>query len=72
MYYILYILLILLFYITQNIKNRKRGLILGITTRGGLGNKIAGIPGTYLLSLLSHRKFHSIIIYNFVSKRRFC
>lgn len=73
MYYILYyILIILLFYITQNIKNRKRGLLLDITTGGGLGNKIAGIPGAYLLSLLSNRIFHSIVIYNFNSKRRLC
>lgn len=65
MYYILYITLIIFLNIIQNIKRKEKGFIYSITAGGGLGNKIAAIPGTYLLSLLSNRKFHSIIIYNY-------
>lgn len=56
---------ILLYYIIINSQKiiKRKGNIFGIVTYDGLGNRIAGIPGTFLLSLLSNRYFHRIIIY---------
>lgn len=42
-------------------KMNKKGYMLSIVTGSGLCNKIAGISGTFLLSIISNRRFYSII-----------
>lgn len=64
MFLISIILLLLLFYTLYNLKRKKKGFIFAIIAGCGLGNKIAGIPGTFILSLLSNRQFHSIFVCN--------
>lgn len=67
LYSLIFLLLLFLIYIIKYAKRIKKGFIFGIIGGCGLGNKIAAVPGTYLLSVLSNRNFHSIIIYNFDS-----
>lgn len=57
LYFLLYIL-------KYSIKLESKRFIFSIVSKDGLGNRIAAVPGTFLLSLLSNRHFHSIkIIY---------
>lgn len=58
--YIYIISLFSIFIIYNNQKKRKNGILLSIEADGGLGNRVAGIPGTFILSILSNREFHSI------------
>lgn len=63
MLFLIFLIIVILFCI-EYIKIKNNGIIFGVIAGGGLCNKIAGIPGTYLLSLISNRQFHSIYIYN--------
>lgn len=58
--YFFIISLFLIFIVYKNQRIRKNGLLLSIEAGGGLGNRVAGIAGTFILSLLSNREFHSI------------
>lgn len=49
---------------------KRRGYIFGVVSNDGLGNRIAGIPGTFLLSLLSYRYFHCILLIYIFSARK--
>lgn len=57
--------IIIFFVLLKSIINTRKtmkyiGDLYGVVKNDGLGNRIAGIPGTLVLSLLSKRKFHSI------------
>lgn len=65
MFFLSIFLILFLYSLLHNLKRKKKGFIFAIIAGCGLGNKIAGIPGTFILSLLSNRHFHSIIVYIF-------
>lgn len=61
--YYIYFIIFLLYIIKNNKRNRKIGIMIAVISNGGLGNRIAGISGTFLLSILSDREFHSIKLF---------
>lgn len=60
LYSYILITFIILLYISKTDRSMRKMLISRIPKYGGMCNKIASLPGVYILSQLANKKYHSI------------